>query len=150
VTGMMIVAMRRRMFMVMVMLMRVFMLMTSLLLPKFLPGQFFFAGRDYINLCGADAAAIYARDFQVGIHAKSHDRPPEQFRRNSGVDQRAKKHVATDPGKAFEVSNSHAALKSIIGMPVQAVKPAEINCFAIIAFLPAAYGDSSSHCLSSE
>src|SRR5215831_11831629 len=77
--------------------------------PELLPGQFLLAGGDYIDLGGADTAASDSGDFQPGIHPERRHRPREEVGRNSGVDQRAKKHVATDPGKAFEVSNSHRA-----------------------------------------
>jgi hypothetical protein len=67
----------------------------------FFSRQLFFAGGDHIQLGRADAAAVHAGDFQPCVHAQGFDRPGKHFRRNSSIQQGAKKHVAADPGKAF-------------------------------------------------
>jgi hypothetical protein len=71
------------------------------LLPELLARQLFFAGGNNIDLDSADAAAVHARDFQTRIHAQSFHSLRQELGRYSGIDQRAKKHVAADPGKTF-------------------------------------------------
>src|SRR5215813_5796655 len=69
----------------------------SLLLPECFPGQLLFSGRNHVYLDGADAATLDARDFQSRVHAQGFDGAPQQVWRDSGIDQRAQKHVTTDP-----------------------------------------------------
>ena len=69
--------------------------------PEFLARQFFLSRGDHVNLGRADAAAVHAGNLQPGVHAQGLHRADKKFRRNSGVHQGAKKHVATDPGEAF-------------------------------------------------
>jgi hypothetical protein len=84
-------------------LMPVLLLRSSILFPEFLPRQLFFAGSDHVDFCGADAAAIHARDLQPGIMAKPKggDGLRQELWRYSGIDQGAKKHIAADPGEAL-------------------------------------------------
>ena len=76
-------------------------LVKALLAPELFPRQLFLTGGDHVNLGRADAAAIDARDFQARIHAQRLHGAGEDLWRNSGIDQRAKKHIAADPGEAF-------------------------------------------------
>src|SRR6266700_5718837 len=66
-----------------------------------LPRQFLFPGGDHVHFGSADAAAINARDLQTRIHTQGLHSPGEKLRRNASVHQGAKKHVATDAGKAL-------------------------------------------------
>src|SRR5215510_923511 len=42
----------------------------SLLLPEFFAWKFFLAGGDYVQLDGADATALHARNFQPGVNSQ--------------------------------------------------------------------------------
>ena len=55
---------------------------------------------DYVHFSCCNAAAVHARNVQLRANIKSYDGPYKNFRRNSGIDQSAKKHVAADSGKA--------------------------------------------------
>ena len=55
---------------------------------------------DHIHFGGSDATAVHARNVQLGTEIKSSDRLFKKFRRNSGVDQCSKKHVAANSRKA--------------------------------------------------
>jgi hypothetical protein len=76
-------------------------LLAECFFPELFPRQLFFSGGNYIKLGSADAAAVNARNIQPRIHAQGFHRPRKDFRRNSGVQQSAKKHVAADAGKAL-------------------------------------------------
>jgi hypothetical protein len=75
--------------------------------PEFFPGQVLLAGGDYVYFGGTDAAAQHPGDLQPGIYAERFHCLPEQFERNSGIHQRAKKHIAADAGKTLQISDSH-------------------------------------------
>jgi hypothetical protein len=55
---------------------------------------------DHIHFGGSDATAVHARNVQLGAETKSSYRLLESFRRNSGIDQCAEKHVAANSGEA--------------------------------------------------
>src|SRR5215813_10596206 len=97
----MLVPGRRLLFVVMMMSVAVTVLMLRLFLPKFFPWQLFLSGNDHINFGRADAATVHAGDFQARVYGESFDGLLQQLRRNSGVHQRAEKHVAADPGETF-------------------------------------------------
>ena len=78
-----------------------------LLRPEFLARHVFLAVYHDVELGCRDAAAIDARVLQVGPDVESGDGLLEELERNSGVEQRAQKHVAADSREAFEVGNSH-------------------------------------------
>jgi hypothetical protein len=86
-----------RMFVAARMLVRVL----RLLLPELFPGQFLLARCNHVHFRRADPAAVHPGDFQPRVHAQRFHRAGEYFRHNSGVNQRAKKHVAADSGEAF-------------------------------------------------
>jgi len=93
--------MRVRMFTIM---MRVFILvMVVVLLQEFFARKLLFAlvADHDIELERADAATLYARDFQPGFHTQSFDSFGQQLEWNTTVEQRAQKHVATNPGKTL-------------------------------------------------
>src|SRR3954447_20127996 len=102
-------SMRMSVLLVMVILVTgaVLMIMLRLFAPVLFPGHIFFAIHPHIHFRGRDAAAGYARDFQAGAYTERRNRVLQQFRRDSGVNKRAQKHVATDTGKALKISNSH-------------------------------------------
>src|SRR5215813_2661066 len=76
-------------------------LVLCLLLPEFFAWQLFLSGNDHVNFGRTDAAAVHTGDFQMRVDAQSLDGLLQQVRRNSGVHQRAQKHIAADPGEAF-------------------------------------------------
>jgi len=55
---------------------------------------------NYIDFDGADADAVHPRNFQTCSDAEGLDRLLKNSGRNSGVDQRAEKHIATNSGEA--------------------------------------------------
>jgi hypothetical protein len=78
-----------------------------LLLPKFLARHVFLAVHDDVELGSRDASAIDARDLQRGPDVEVGDGLLQDRKRNSGVEQGAKKHVATDSGEAVEIGYTH-------------------------------------------
>jgi hypothetical protein len=89
------------------MLVLTFLRSARLLRPKLLARQLLFSSGDHIHLGRANAAPVHAGDLEPRVHPESLDRLAEELRRNSGVDQRAEKHVAADPGEAFKVGYTH-------------------------------------------
>src|SRR6185437_7680882 len=75
--------------------------MHSLLRPEFFSRQVLFPAVDDIHLGGADSAPVHAPDLKMRIQPKSINGPHKDLGRNSGVHQRAQKHIAADPGKAL-------------------------------------------------
>src|SRR6185437_2099484 len=75
--------------------------MHSLLSPEFFSRQVLFPAVDDIHLGGADSAPVHAPDLKMRIQPKSINGPHKDLGRNSGVHQRAQKHIAADPGKAL-------------------------------------------------
>ena len=67
---------------------------------------FLLAVYDYINLGCTDAAAIYTLDFEGCTNVQGINCLPKKIGGNSGVDERAEKHVAADPGKAVEIGDA--------------------------------------------
>ena len=82
-------------------LVRVVLLFEALFAPEFFARQLFFAGGDHVNFGRADAAAVHTGNLQASIHAQGLHGPGEDFAGNSGIDQRAKKHVAADSGETL-------------------------------------------------
>ena len=59
-----------------------------------------------VDFGGADPAPIYTSDLKRRAEVQCCNRLTKEFGRNSGIDQGAEKHVATDPGKAIEVGKA--------------------------------------------
>src|SRR5579871_2265917 len=57
-----------------------------------------FALDDDVNFGGSNTTPVHARNFQLGAYIQRRNRLFQNFRRNSGIDQRAEKHVAADAG----------------------------------------------------
>ena len=66
-----------------------------------LPWLFFL--HDYVNLGRTDTAAIHSENFQGGTKVQGGDRLVKKIWRDTGVNQRAEKHVAADPGEAVDI-----------------------------------------------
>jgi hypothetical protein len=65
------------------------------------PWQFLFSGSDHVHFGSADAASVDAGDLQTRIHTQGLHGPGEKLRRNTGIHQGAKEHVAAYAGKAL-------------------------------------------------
>src|SRR5215831_8604875 len=91
----------------MLMLVRLVRVRMTLLLPELFSRHIFFAMRPHIGLDGSNPIADDSRDLESRADIECRDSVFQQRRRHSGVDQRAKEHVAADPGKAVEVGNPH-------------------------------------------
>jgi hypothetical protein len=63
--------------------------------------QFFFSGGNHVHFRSADAATVDAGDLQTRIHAQGRHRLGKKLRRNPGIHQGAKEHVAANAGKAL-------------------------------------------------
>jgi len=97
--------------------MRVLMLMLVIvrfimLVEELFPGQIFLAVDNHIDLGCGDSVAVHATDIQRGSDVQAANRFQQQLRRDPGRDERAQKHVAADPRKAVQISNSHEFLTS--------------------------------------
>src|SRR5436190_21646533 len=82
----------------------------GLLFPEFFAWKLFFSGGNHIQFYRTDAAALHPRNLQAGIHAQCLHGLCEDLRRYSGIQQRAQKHVAADPGEALKISNPHSSI----------------------------------------
>src|SRR6185312_12294197 len=92
--------------------------------PEFLSWQLFLSRRNHIYFGSADPAPVHPAYLQTSIHTQGLYRPNEKLGRNSGINQRAHKHVAADPGEAFQVGYTHQRPQSfIIGLALRPVKP---------------------------
>ena len=69
--------------------------------PVLFAGKVFLAIHPNVDLSGRNGAAHDARDLESRAQAKARDSVFQQLRRNSGIDERAQKHVATHSGKTF-------------------------------------------------
>jgi hypothetical protein len=65
-----------------------------------------------VDLEGANTAAVYRMDAELGSDAEGAGRVLEQRFRHAGSEQRAEKHVARDSGEAFKDSNLHGHLQA--------------------------------------
>ena len=79
----------------------IMMVVVTVLLQKFFARKLLLPANQDIELNRADAAALHPRYFQAGLHAQCRYRPGEQLRRHAGIQQRAQKHIAADPGEAL-------------------------------------------------
>jgi hypothetical protein len=61
----------------------------------------------------ADAAAIYRVEYEGCAEIEGRGGLLEERGRDAGVDQGAEQHVSTEPGKAFEIANTHDGLSVI-------------------------------------
>src|SRR5271157_1227338 len=77
--------------------------------PEFFARHVFLAVHNDINFGRRNAIAIDPRHLQRGTNVEPLHRLLQQLERNARVHQRAKKHIAADAGKAFEVSNAHGS-----------------------------------------
>jgi len=98
---------------------RMSMLMPVLVIVRFImlveelfPGQILLAVDNHIDLGRGDSVAVHATDIQRGSDVQAANRFQQQLRRDPGRDERAQKHVAADPRKAVQISNSHGFLTS--------------------------------------
>jgi hypothetical protein len=82
------------------------------LVEELFPWQIFLAIDNHIGLGRGDSIAVHAADFQRGSNVQAANRFQQQLRRYPGRDERAQKHVAADPRKAVQISNSHEFLTS--------------------------------------
>ncbi len=78
-----------------------------LLRPEFLARHVFLAVDHHVEFGCRDAAAANARMLQIGSDVEPGDGLLEELERNSGIEQRAQKHVAADSGETFEIGNAH-------------------------------------------
>ena len=112
---------RMRMLMGMRMLVPV-LLCLALLFPVDFAGKILLAVRVDIRFGGGNSAASHAGDFQARANVERGYRFFKQCGRNSGINERAHKHVATHSGETFQVGNAH---RTVIGrQPRQYLKTA--------------------------
>jgi hypothetical protein len=62
---------------------------------------------EHACLARADAAAIHGLEDEGCAEIEGHGGLLEERRRDTSVDEGAKQHVSTEPGKAFEIANTH-------------------------------------------
>ena len=72
-----------------------------LLRPVLFPRQVFLTSDPYIDFGGRNPAAQDARNLQLCSHPERRDGTFKRLRRDSGVDQSAKKHIAADARKTL-------------------------------------------------
>src|SRR5271166_3360421 len=75
--------------------------------PELLAWQIFLPIDQHINLCGGNPRAVNPRPLQRNPQIERCHRSLEQFKRNSGVHQRAEEHIAADTGKSVQIRYSH-------------------------------------------
>ena len=78
-----------------------------LLFPVLLSRQILLAIHPNIHFSSRNSAAHHARYFQLSPNPKRRHGLFQEFRRNSGIHQRAQKHVAADAGKTLKVGYAH-------------------------------------------
>src|SRR5438270_11393153 len=78
-----------------------------LLCPIFFPRKILLAVYPNVDFRSRDATSDNSRNFQACAYAQCRHGLFQHARRNSGVDERAQKHVAAHSRKTFKVGNSH-------------------------------------------
>lgn len=61
----------------------------------------------HIDLCRCNAAAVDARDLQLGSEVQRADGFAQQVGGNAGIDESAEKHISADTREAFDVGDTH-------------------------------------------
>src|SRR6185312_968576 len=67
---------------------------------------------DHMHFGAGNPAAVYLLDLQTGADMQRRDRVVEYLRWNSSVEQGPQEHVAGDPRKAFQISDTHTNILS--------------------------------------
>src|ERR1700722_3692164 len=93
----------------MLMFMGVFRLSPSKLLPR----QILLPIHPDVDLGSRNPAPHDPRNLELSFESERGDRLFQDARRNSGIHERAQKHVATHSGKTFKVGNPHS--KNVVG-----------------------------------
>ena len=62
---------------------------------------------EYVDLGGADAAAVYVVNVQLGPYVEGFGGLLQKAGGDSGIEERSQEHVSADAGKAFEISDTH-------------------------------------------
>ena len=85
-----------------------------LLRPVFFARKVFLALHPNVDLGRRNAAADDARNLQPRPYAQSRHGFFQYSGRNSGIDERAQKHVAAHAGETFKIGNAHNENSSLV------------------------------------